>query len=349
MDTLITIEEALALDHPLFIDLRSPAEYREAHIPGAYNLPILENEERALIGTLYQKESPDLAVDKGFELVAPKLPELCRKVKELGRNRDIVLYCWRGGMRSQSLSQVLSILGTGHYRLLGGYKAYRKHVNEFFAKPFTQNIVLLNGLTGVGKTELLQRLAADGYPAIDLEGLANNRGSVFGYIGQENQPTQKHFEGLLFNECLKYRKFEFLAVECESRRIGRIILPAGFFKAMQEGLKVLIYDSMENRIKRLTETYTASFSSVNSEEICFALDKLKKRLGQEKVKNLKELIAEGNYHDVVHRLLVDYYDPMYRYPSGPSKEYSYSLDAGDPENTLAVLKEILAKERELDS
>lgn len=345
MDNLIDIKDALCLKRPLFIDLRSPLEYEEAHIPGAINLPILENEERALVGTVYKKESPDVAVDKGFELAAPKLPELYKKIRELGKENDVVLYCWRGGMRSHSLSQVLSILGTGHYRLIGGYKAFRRHVNDFFDQPLKQKIILLNGLTGVGKTELLQKLDNEGFPVVDLEGLAKNRGSVFGSIGYNKQPTQKQFDGLLFSQCNKYRDFKALAVECESRRIGSIILPASFFKAMQEGLKLLIYDSMENRITRLIGTYTESYSSNYEEQIIAALDRLKQRLGQERINALKEQLKEGNYRDVVYHLLVDYYDPMYRYPDGPTAEYKYCLDASKTEDTLASLKEILSTEK----
>lgn len=342
MDNLITIKEALNLKQPLFIDLRSPIEYEEAHIPGALNIPLLENDERALVGTVYKNQSPDLAVDKGFEFAAPKLPEMCYKIKELGQERQIVLYCWRGGMRSHSLSQVLSILGTGHYRLIGGYKAFRRYVNDFFEQPLEQRIILLNGLTGVGKTEVLKKLDNEGFPVIDLEGLANNRGSVFGYIGYEKQPTQKQFEGLLFSECLRFRKYQNLAVECESRRIGSLIIPATFFNAMQDGVKVLIYDSMENRIRRLTETYTDSFSSDNDEQILTAMDRLRQRLGHNKINDLKELLKQRNYQEVVYQLLVDYYDPMYRYPSGPHEDYEYCLDAGKMDLTLLVLKELLS-------
>lgn len=342
MENLITIKEALSLKRPLFIDLRSPVEYEEAHVPGAINIPLLENDERALVGTVYKNQSPDLAVDKGFEFAAPKLPEMCQKIKELGKEGEVVLYCWRGGMRSHSLSQVLSVLGTGHYRLIGGYKAFRRHVNDFFDQPIKKRIILLNGLTGVGKTEILQKLNKEGFPAIDLEGLAKNRGSVFGYIGYHKQPTQKQFEGLLFLECLRLKEHQALAVECESRRIGSLIIPASFFNAMQDGIKVLIYDSMENRIRRLTETYTESFSSDNNEQqILAALDRLRQRLGHEKINDLKELLIKGNFQEVVYQLLVNYYDPMYRYPAGPCEDYEYCLDAGNMEKTIAQLKKII--------
>ena len=263
---MISIEKALELKAPLFIDLRSPCEYEEAHIPGAVNIPLFDNEERSVVGTTYRVVSNQAAIDKGLEIVAPKLPEIYKKIKPYGEQREIVLYCWRGGMRSQAISQFLDLLGLTHYRLSGGYKAFRRHVCSFFEK-FQQEIITLHGLTGAGKTEILQELRKKGYPAIDLEDLANHRGSVFGHIGLGKAPSQKHFEGLLFWECQKHRKAKRIAVECESQRIGVLQLPKSFFNAMQTGRRVLVYDSMAHRVERLVATYAGSFSQENEEQL----------------------------------------------------------------------------------
>ncbi|MFZ5754619.1 MAG: tRNA 2-selenouridine(34) synthase MnmH [Bacillota bacterium] len=343
MENLINIEEALGLDNVLFIDLRSPCEYEEAHIPGALNLPLMEDDERAMVGTIYKQESPEKAVDRGFAIIAPKLPRLTQQLKQLTKERTLVLYCWRGGMRSKSLCQVLHILGIKHYRLIGGYKAFRHYVNDFFAKPFEKEIVVLHGLTGVGKTEILQHLIDASLPAIDLEGLANNRGSVFGHIGMRRPPSQKQFEGMLFCTCRKLQGFPRIAVECESRRIGSIFIPLSFFQAMQKGRKVLIYDSLENRITRLINTYLDEKSTFNEEQLAAAINNLKKRLGSAKVEQLLALLKTKDYHDVVEALLLDYYDPLYKYPDQPSEAYELNLNAAYPEMVLEKLKEFLIR------
>ncbi len=343
MENLIGIEEALGLDNVLFVDLRSPGEYEEAHIPGALNLPLLEDDERTTVGTIYKQESPEKAVDTGFAIIAPKLPRLTQELKQLSNQKTLVLYCWRGGMRSKSLCQVLNILGIKHYRLIGGYKAFRRYVNDFFAKPFEKEIVVLHGLTGVGKTEILQNLINTGLPAINLEGLANNRGSVFGHIGMKKPPSQKQFEGMLFLACRKLQNFPRIAVECESRRIGSVFIPLSFFQAMQRGCKVLIYDSLENRISRLINTYLDENNTLNEEQLAAAIANLRKRLGSSKVEQLLTLLKEKHYRDVVAILLRDYYDPLYKYPDHPSPDYALNLNAAYPEMVIEKLKQFLIK------
>ena len=341
MENLINIAGALHLPNPLFVDLRSPIEYEEAHIPGALNIPIFEDDERALIGTIYKEKSPEEAVDEGFSVVAPKLPEIQQRIKKLSKEYNVVLYCWRGGMRSQAISQVLAMLGNNHYRLFGGFKSFRQYVLDFFASPFSQELVVLHGLTGVGKTELLDKLYAEELPAIDLEGLAQNRGSVFGHIGMRKAPTQKHFEGLLFALCQRFKNFPRIMVECESRRIGSIMLPATFFQAMQQGRRILIYDEMDNRTTRLIRTYTLEENPENLQKLNASIEKLRERLGHVKATNLLKALQNKDYRTVAYQLLVDYYDPLYKYPDGPNEEYELSLNAGIQEETYEVLKALL--------
>lgn len=341
MENIINIAEALNLPNPLFVDLRSPIEFAEAHIPGALNIPIFEDDERALIGTIYKEKSPEVAVDEGFSVVAPKLPEIQQRIKKLSKEYDVVLYCWRGGMRSQSISQVLAMLGNNHYRLDGGFKSYRQYVLDFFASPFPQEIVVLHGLTGVGKTELLDKLSGEGLPAIDLEGLAQNRGSVFGHVGMGKAPTQKHFEGRLFALCHRFKNSPRIMVECESKRIGSIMLPPTFFQAMQQGRRVLIYDEMDNRTNRLIKTYTLDENPENLQKLNASLERLRERLGHVKVTNLLTALQNKDYRTVAYQLLVDYYDPLYKYPDGPNPDYELSLNAGLQEETYEVLKALL--------
>lgn len=341
MTNLITIEEALAIENSQFIDLRSPEEYAEAHIPEAINFPLLEDEERAIVGIIYKEQSPERAVERGFDIIAPKLPSLCNRIKSISAEKAIVLYCWRGGMRSESISKVLDILGVKHYRLEGGYKAFRSYVLKFFEKKFDKDIIVLDGLTGVGKTEILDDLIKQGLPAIDLEGLANNRGSVFGNVGLPMQPLQKHFEGMLFWKYLKLQQYPKIIVECESRRIGSNIIPENFFAAMEKGKHILIYDNMQNRVARLVATYTCNASAKNEEQLSKAIHSLKKRLGNKKTDFLLDCLAAHDYKTLTEVLLTDYYDPLYSYPALPTDEYELSLNAADFEKTVTKLKSVL--------
>jgi len=340
----ITIQKALDIANRLFVDLRSPLEYTEAHIPGAVNVPLLENEERAIVGTIYKRQSSQLAVDKGLDIVAPKLPHIYNAIKEHSHNRKIILYCWRGGMRSNSISKILTILKVEHLLLEGGYKAFRTYVNDYFNNEFNKTIIVLHGLTGVGKTEILQELKKKGLPAIDLEELANHRGSVFGAIGMNYRPSQKEFEGHLLMECLKYKKFPKIVVECKSQRIGFAMIPVAFFQAMKKNKGVLIYDSIENRVERLVNIYVDKNGCENDESIVDALNILRKHMGNRKINDLLEILKERKYNDIVCCLLKDYYDPLYKYPDDASEEYCLCLDNRNKENTVVMLEKLLITE-----
>ncbi|MBC2722587.1 tRNA 2-selenouridine(34) synthase MnmH [Desulfosporosinus sp.] len=332
----INVEELRTLDKPILIDVRSEGEYSEATIPGAINLPLFNNEERAEVGTTYTQTSPSLARELGLSIVSPKLPEMVKKVEEFSKKGPLVLFCWRGGMRSKSFATVVELMGIPIYRLQGGYKAYRTQVVDFFQKKLPFQVVVLRGNTGVGKTELLGHLRAEGYPAIDLEGLANNRGSVFGAMGLGNPPSQKKFEGLLYEELASLNEFPYIIVECESKRIGRVTLPASFFTAMQEGIQILHYDSLENRVQRLIKEYTTFPEAI--QEIRVALGRLVKTLGHVKVQELQGLLDSNCLDKFTERLLVEYYDKLYAYPNKPSSKYAFYINYEEPAKALRELE-----------
>lgn len=332
----INVEELKTLDHPILVDVRSEGEFAEATIPGSVNLPLLDNNERAQVGTTYTKFSPILARELGLRIISPKLPDLVNKVEQLSKEGPLVLFCWRGGMRSKSFASVVELMGIPVYRLQGGYKAYRNQVVDYFNNNFPFQIVVLRGNTGVGKTELLGQLRADGYPAIDLEKLANNRGSVFGAIGLGDPPSQKKFEGLLYEELETLSEFSYIIVECESKRIGRVTLPMNFFKAMQEGIQILHYDSLENRVQRLLKEYTLTPYAL--QEIEVALMRLIKTLGHVKVGELRTLLNTGQLDLFTKRLLIEYYDKLYAYPNEPSSEYPFFLNYEEPMKALKELE-----------
>lgn len=336
----INIQQAIAMN-PIFVDVRAECEYGEACIPYAINIPVFSDEERKQVGITYKAEGLEQARVLGLSIASPKLPEMVRKIKEISEGRPIVIYCWRGGMRSQAVVTIMQLMGLNVYRLIGGYKAYRRYINDFFSQDrLPYEAVVLSGLTGVGKTELLTELSRLGGNNIDLEGLANNRGSVFGSIGLGEQPSQKDFEARLFQEFVRIGTSGVFAVECESKRIGRIIIPMILWEAMQRGPRILLYTSVEERVKRLVNIYVTGHQG--SLEACKqAIQSLNNRLGNEIVQTMLSDLERGEMDKVVEKLLVDYYDPLYRYPDGPDPAYQLSVDTTDMKRAAQQVKDFM--------
>ncbi|MGI6119923.1 MAG: tRNA 2-selenouridine(34) synthase MnmH [Desulfosporosinus sp.] len=332
----INVQELKTLNHPILIDVRSEKEFAEATLPGAINLPLFNNEERVQVGKTYTLATPRMARELGLKIVSKKLPNLVKKLEEFSKNGPLVLFCWRGGMRSKALATVVDLMDIPIYRLQGGYKAYRNQILEYFQSELPYQVVVLCGNTGVGKTELLRLLRVDGYPAIDLEKLANNRGSVFGALGLGNPPSQKKFEGLLYEELVSLSKNSYIIVECESKRIGKIFLPNNFYAAMQKGIQILQYDSLENRVQRLLKEYTSVSTAL--QEIEIALERLINTIGHVKVSELRTLLKTGCLHALTKRLLVEYYDKLYAYPNEPSSDYVFYLNYQEPKKALKELE-----------
>ena len=313
--TTIELKQALALRDrgAVFVDARSPSEFAEATIPGAVNVPIFDDAQRAEIGTLYKQQGKAAARRRAVQLVAPKIPAMVEKVETAvaaGR-APVVVFCWRGGMRSQALTSFLNLAGVPARQLVGGHKAFRAGVRAFLEAGEWGRLLVLRGLTGVGKTRLLQQLRDKGYPVLDLEGLANHRGSAFGGLGLGAQPSQKQFEAALWDELRRIPADGYALAEGESPHIGRIVLPPKVYQALQLETTLWVNASLAYRTHVILDDYPAR----DELKAAFVrpLKALRERLGKEKVEELLGLLERGEWETLVGELMLCYYDPLYRH------------------------------------
>ena len=297
------MELALAAGSIIF-DARSPKEFAEGHIPGAINLPLMDNDQRHEIGITYKKQGHDAAVEKGFELVGPHFAEKLRLAKELTSKREVLVYCWRGGLRSNILAWLLQTGGFKVTLLKGGYKAFRNQNMSLFSTK--GNLVILSGKTGVGKTEILEKLISANQFVIDLEGIANHKGSAFGGLGQDEQPNQEQFENLLGNQFRTIPNDHSVWIENESRFIGRIRIPDLIFNRMKSAPIVDIERPIEERTTRILSEYGHFPKELLAEKTLT----LSKRMGGEQVKQSLEFLENNQLEEWV-KLLLHYYDKGY--------------------------------------
>jgi tRNA 2-selenouridine synthase len=267
--------------------------------------------------------------------VAPKIPALIEQVVAArpAGSPPAVVFCWRGGMRSLALTQFLELAGIPARQMAGGHKAFRSLVRNFFEQGNWGRLIVLRGLTGVGKTRLLQRLAADGYPVVDLEGLANHRGSAFGHLGLPDQPTQRMFEALLWDALRRIPPEGYAVAEGESRHIGRLALPLRVYQALQREVSLWIETPLARRVDNILADYPARDSL--REDFTRPIRALKDRLGRQVVEELVNLLQEGAWQELVRRLMVGYYDPLYRH-TFPERRIEVLVD--DEEAGLVCLK-----------
>lgn len=324
----ISLERALSLREQgtVLIDARSPAEFAEATIPGAINVPLFDNDERHRVGLCYKEQGKREARRLGVELASPKIPALMTAVEAAlnGRQQPVVVFCWRGGMRSLALTSFLNLAGIPARQLTGGHKAFRSHVCRFFDQAVWGRMLVLRGMTGVGKTRLLTALDAEGYPVIDLEGLANHRGSAFGGLGLPDQPSQKMFEALLWDQLRLIPEDGYVLVEGESRHIGRRTLPPKVYSALQLETSLWVEASLDYRANIILDDYPALDQLQQDFEP--PIKALKERLGGQRTAELLELLHRGEWQELVRALMVDYYDPLYRHTK-PEKRIDISIEA----------------------
>jgi tRNA 2-selenouridine synthase len=292
-----------ALGKPI-IDVRSPAEFNQAHITGAINLPLFTDDERAKVGTAYKKTGRSYAFDLGLDIVGPKMSGFVKFARKLAPDKHLLVHCWRGGMRSASMAWLLETAGFHVQVLKGGYKAYRSFVRENLVTG--RKFIILGGLTGSGKTLWLKKLTESGEPVVDLESLANHRGSVFGGIGLGEQPTNEQFENNLFNHLQFFHHDQVIWLEDESRQIGRIFLPEPIYLAMLSSPLIRIKVPDELRIKIIIDEY----AGLDPEKLATSIKQISKRLGGLVTSQCLELLEKPDFPEVV-RLLLPYYDKTY--------------------------------------
>ncbi|MCB9341006.1 MAG: tRNA 2-selenouridine(34) synthase MnmH [Lewinellaceae bacterium] len=323
----ITIEKFLAdTERPVLLDVRTPAEYGQGHIPGSKNLPLFSNEERAEVGTLYKQISPEKAYLRGLDLAGAKLSWYLREAYRLAPGKRAAVHCWRGGKRSASLGALLEFSGFEVSVLVGGYKAYRHFVLDVFEKT-PACFVVLGGKTGSGKTEILQRLAAQGEQVLDLEKLARHKGSAFGALGELPQPTSEQFENNLYQDFSKLTPHRRIWVENESRSIGKVFVPQGIWNKMRTAPLVQVELPFQHRVERLI----ADYAHFPKEELEESLRKIEKRMGGQHMKAALEAFQNGDIATSTG-IALEYYD----------KSYTHATAKGH------FSKSILLKPHELD-
>jgi len=309
----VRIEDVL-YNEGCFIDLRSESEYADDHIPGALNIPLLVDAHRHEVGILHKFEGPEIAKMQGFRMFLGRFEIFMKAIREAYETHGcLYLYCWRGGSRSEYVLDMLLNMGFVHiYKVLGGYKKYRNYLLSELPKLCVQKqAIVLHGFTGAGKTDLLQLLKNAGYPILCLESLAQNSGSVFGNVFfRDPPPSQKYFESMLFDELTQLKTKTFF-VESESRRVGTVSVPEVVMASIQSGIHVLVSTDIEIRIGNLYRNYVACGGSESF--IRQALDKLRKRLGHNEVDMLLAYLEQGEFLEIIRVLLIDYYDPLYKY------------------------------------
>lgn len=313
-----------------FIDVRSPNEFNEATIPGSINIPVFDDEERAEIGTLYKQMGQDIAMQRGLEIFSGKLPDFIRAFKLI--KTPMTVFCWRGGTRSKTAATVLDLMGIHTSRLSGGIRSYRQWiVHELEKENFPPNFIVLNGYTGSGKTEILKRLANNGYPVIDFEHIAGHRGSIFGQIGLEPS-NQKKFDSLLVRELERFKSEPYVFIEGESRRIGKVSLPQFIYEKKENGMQIVIHLPLEERVQIVLADYKPWD---NPERFIDAFQLIKKRLHTPIAKMIETHLKNGEFAQVVELLLEHYYDPRYKHSGTKSTDlHRVDIQAKNVEDAL---------------
>lgn len=302
---IIQIQEFLKLRDVLPVaDVRSEKEFGEGHIWGAINIPLLNDAERIAVGTDYKEKGQAEAIKTGFRLVGPRFHEIIKNAESAAAGQELLVHCWRGGMRSSNFCQIVGMAKIKSHQLNGGYKAYRYEALESYKKPL--RLLIIGGYTGSGKSEILRALRDRGEQIIDLENLANHKGSVFGGLMMSPQPTTEQFQNDLFEELIKLDASRRIWVEDESIAIGKIFLPQDFWQQMSSAVVFEVEVDKQVRIERLVKEY----GNADKQEFLVAMKGITKKLGGQNFNAAKEKLFEGDMACTID-ILLTYYDKAY--------------------------------------
>ena len=316
------------------VDVRSPSEFNAGHIPGAINIPLFNDEERVTVGTKYKEEGRIHAILEGLKHTAPGISSKLEQALKIAKDGKLLVYCWRGGMRSEAMAWLFSLGDIKTEILEGGYKSYRRHILEKLSEK--RRIIILGGMTGSSKTHILRYLKESGHQVIDLEQLANHKGSAFGSLGQPPQPSTEQFANILFDEWKRKNWDIPLWIEDESRNIGLVFMPEGFYLNMQAAPAIILMMDVKTRLPRLL----ADYSSYPEESLVASIMRISKRLGGDNTRDAINAIKAGDLAKAIEISLL-YYDKAYRF--GLKKKSNKNMfyieaDSNDIEaNALKIL------------
>lgn len=341
MPVTLDIEDFLLKSEEIpVVDVRSPAEFQKGHIPGAINLPLFSDIERAEVGTLYVQSGREDALLRGLDIILPKTGKLLGSLRKQTPKKNLQMYCWRGGMRSLNMAWMVEANGYQVSLLQGGYKAYRRYIRSMLDEP--AKVVVLGGFTGSGKTEILNALSSAGEQVIDLEKLASHKGSAFGGIGLPGQPTNEQFENDLFELWKKLDKQRFIWIEDESRMIGRVTLPDPLLRKIQEAPLMILEVPKKIRVQRLVREY----AGISDRLLCEAVMKIEARRGKSRTKEALTLIRQKDYSSVADQVL-SYYDETYSFSIQRRQNqprYPYPVSRFDAQEIAAGLTKFAYKQ-----
>ncbi len=332
----LEIEDFLEKSKELsIIDVRTSAEFEQGHIPGAINIPLFTNDERAIVGTIYKKKTKKLAVLEGLKFVGPKMYDFAVKAQKLAKDNKILVHCWRGGMRSASMAWLFETTGLQADTLEGGYKAYRSFIRKALSR--NQKIHVLGGMTGSNKTDILKVMMEMGEQVIDLEGEARHRGSSFGQIGLEPQPTNEQFENNIAKLWLELDPEKVLWLEDESRAMGRVRIVEDMFDLIRKSPLIILQKTKQMRINHLVDEY----AKLDKGELENAIKRIEKRIGGLNLKMALEALRNDDFAEVAN-LTLNYYDKTYTYGieqrTEVEKIYIVSNTSDPVENAKLILE-----------
>jgi len=334
---IISIEDFLSLRKWLpVVDVRSEGEFQEGHIRNAINIPLLNNEERIAVGTDYKTKGQKEAIKTGFRLVGPRLLDIVNSAEEIAQGEELLVHCWRGGMRSNNFAQFAAMAGVRSHTLKGGYKAYRAMALKSFKKPL--KTFSLTGCTGSGKSEVLRALKDQGEQVLDLENLAHHKGSAFGALLMPPQPTTEQFQNELFEEILTLDLSRRIWVEDESIAIGKIFLPSDFWRTMQQSPLIKMEVPKEVRVQRLVNEY----GPADRGEFLEIMGKIVKRLGGQHYNTARENLLKGDIASTID-ILLTYYDKAYLQSIEKRKDKVRIILPWTGENIRVFAEELLSK------